>query len=315
MSLSHVTISSDPDAKSVGSSTSLVILSDTRATVVAIPTISPKIAPEAQPSPDYVPALPDYVPESDPEEDPLEDDSPSDDATKTTGLEEIPFSPPYRIHPNGAAIPLWIAAPLPLSPGSSSDYSSSLSGSSSFAPLSPYSEPSHRRSHYVSSSETSHLSSSLPPRKMRRVLAYSSSSASLLPSPLVGPSCKRRRSPTPPLPAAAVSTPYIEMLPPCQRFMGTSSAPREDVHSETTVETRLDDHSEMIREMYEHLLDIPSTRLDDTKHELETLRARVVSSEREIDSLLAKARVVEQRDEIARDRISELEDRLGYAEY
>ncbi|GJV69070.1 reverse transcriptase domain-containing protein [Tanacetum coccineum] len=65
-------------------------------------------------------------------------------------------------------------------------------------------------------------------------------------------------------------------------------------------ETRLDDHSEMIREMYKHLLDMPLTRLETTEHELETLRARVVSSVREISSLYARARPAELRDESSR---------------
>ncbi|GKD26734.1 hypothetical protein Tco_1232948 [Tanacetum coccineum] len=158
--------------------------------------------------------------------------------------------------------------------------------SSSSTPSLPYSRSSRRRSFYVSSSlETSHTSSSPSPL-----------SNSFLPSPSVGPSRKTCRSPTPSLPetVAAVSTPPIEMLPPRKR---------------------LDDHNEMIKEMYEHLLDVPSTRPEDTDHELETLRSRVVSSEREIASLHVRAKVVEQRDEIAKDRISKLDDRLRYAQY
>nr|GEW94299.1 putative reverse transcriptase domain-containing protein [Tanacetum cinerariifolium] len=179
-----------------------------------------------------------------------------------------------------AVIAQWITAPPPLSSDSSSKYLSPLSESSSSSPSSPYSRPSHRRSRYVSSSKTSHPSSSPPPHKRHRILVYSSSSASLPPSPSARPSRKRCRSPTPPLPVteAEVSTPPIEMLPPCERFKGTSFAPQEDVHAETTVEARLDDHSKMIGEMYKHLLNIPSTRLEDTEHELETLRARVVES-------------------------------------
>ncbi|GKB50882.1 hypothetical protein Tco_0901635 [Tanacetum coccineum] len=102
----------------------------------------------------------------------------------------ILFSRPYRIHPNGVrmlltarkrvrappvlspaietAIPQWIAAPSPLSLGSSL-------GSSS-APSSPHSGPSRKRSRpSSSSSKTSHSSSSPPPCKRRRVLIYSSS--------------------------------------------------------------------------------------------------------------------------------------------
>ncbi|GJU48552.1 diacylglycerol kinase 4-like protein [Tanacetum coccineum] len=55
--------------------------------------------------------------------------------------------------------------------------------------------------------------------------------------------------------------------------------------------------------------------LETIEHDLETLRARVVSSKREITSLRGRARAAEPRDEISRDRISELEDGLGYAEY
>nr|GEU74155.1 RNA-directed DNA polymerase, eukaryota, reverse transcriptase zinc-binding domain protein [Tanacetum cinerariifolium] len=235
---------------------------------------------KASPSPNFVPASPDYVSESDPSEDPSKDDSPSDDVSKTAGLEG---THDVDCKKEGMCTTFPFTGYL---------------GSSSSAQLSPYSGPSHRRSRYVSSSsETSHPSSSPPPRKRRRVLAYSSSSASLPPSPYVKPSRKRYMSPTPPLLVAeAVSTPPIEMLPPRKRFMSTSFSPQEDVHGGTTVKARLDDYNEMIGEMYVHLLDIPSTRLDDTKHELETLRARV-------------------REKIARDRISELENRLGYAEY
>ncbi|GKA07893.1 hypothetical protein Tco_0687117 [Tanacetum coccineum] len=91
MSLSHITISSDSNTKSVGSPTSHVILSDSEATVTAILDIAPEIALEAQASSNLVPALPDYVSESDPKEspekDPLEDDSSGDDISETAGLE------------------------------------------------------------------------------------------------------------------------------------------------------------------------------------------------------------------------------------
>nr|GEX29939.1 hypothetical protein [Tanacetum cinerariifolium] len=218
--------------------------------------------------------------EESPEEDPSKDDSSGNDVFKIARLEEIPFGRPYRTHTNK-----WIATPPTLSSGSSLKYSSLLFGSSSSAPSLPYSRPSRKRSHYVSSSlETSHPSSLPPPYKRRRVMVYSSS-ALLPPSPSVGPSRKRCRFATLPLPAiAAVSTPHIEMLPPRK--------------------------SKMIGEMYECLLDIPFTRLEDTKHELENLIARVVLSEREVASLLAKARAAEQRDEISGDKKSKLEDRL-----
>ncbi|GKF14069.1 hypothetical protein Tco_0055531, partial [Tanacetum coccineum] len=120
--------------------------------------------------------------------------------------------------------------------------------------------PSCRRSRVSSSSETSHPPLGSPPHKRRRVLIYSSSSASLSPSPSVEPSRNRCRSPTLPLPLPATA---------------------EGVHAETTAKARLTHHGELIGEMYDHLLEIPLTRLETTKHELEALRARVVSSKLE----------------------------------
>nr|GEU88067.1 hypothetical protein [Tanacetum cinerariifolium] len=267
---------------------------ETKVAIVTIPAIVPEIFQEALASPDYVSTLPDYVSESDPEEEPSEDD-PSDDDVPMTAKLKIPFGRPYHFHLNRAhmlltarkrvhpppalapsietAITKWITTPLLLSSGSSSEYSSVVPS---------YARPSHRRSRYVSlSSETSHSPSSPPPRKRRRVLIYSSSpSASLSPSPSVGPSRKRCRLPAPPLLAtAAVSTPLIKMLPPRNRFKGLSFTPREDAHAKTTIEAKLDDHSEMLGEMYEHLLDMPFSRLEDTEHELQTLRARVIATE------------------------------------
>ncbi|GKE09960.1 hypothetical protein Tco_1413511, partial [Tanacetum coccineum] len=49
--------------------------------------------------------------------------------------------------------------------------------------------------------------------------------------------------------------------------------------------------------------------LETTEHELDTLRAKVISAEQEIASLLARARAAEQQDVISRARISELEHR------
>ncbi|GJS13160.1 hypothetical protein Tco_0407632 [Tanacetum coccineum] len=53
ISLPHITVSSDSDTESVGSSASLVILSDTEALVDVVPAIAPKIGLETPPSPEY----------------------------------------------------------------------------------------------------------------------------------------------------------------------------------------------------------------------------------------------------------------------
>nr|GEU62561.1 putative reverse transcriptase domain-containing protein [Tanacetum cinerariifolium] len=267
---------------------------NTKVAIVSKPAIVPEIFQEALASLEDVLTLPDYVLESDPEEEPSEDDPSNDDVPMTARL-EIPFCRPYHFYLNRAhmlltvrkrvrpppalapaietAITKWITAPLLLSSGSSSEYSSVVPS---------YAKPSYRRSCYVSSSsETSHPPSSPPPRKRRKVLIYSSSpSASLTPSPSIGPSRKRCKLPAPPLLATAVvSTPPIKMLPPRKRFRGISFAPREDAHAKTTIEAKLDDHSEMLGEMYEHLLDMPFSRLEDTEQELQTLRARVITTE------------------------------------
>ncbi|GJS05254.1 hypothetical protein Tco_0321762 [Tanacetum coccineum] len=65
--------------------------------------------------------------------------------------------------------------------------------------------------------------------------------------------------------------------------------------------------------MYEHLLDMPLSRIEETDEELQTLRARVASSEREITSLCARVRATDLSDEssqvslgIVRTRLAEM---------
>ncbi|GJS46144.1 putative reverse transcriptase domain-containing protein [Tanacetum coccineum] len=53
MYVSHISLSSDIDTESIGSSASLVILLDTEAAVAGVPAIAPEIALETPPSPDY----------------------------------------------------------------------------------------------------------------------------------------------------------------------------------------------------------------------------------------------------------------------
>ncbi|GKB14614.1 hypothetical protein Tco_0848537 [Tanacetum coccineum] len=258
MSLSHITISSDSDAESVGSSTLHVILSDSEATVVSIPAIVPEIISGTETSIVTAPTtILDPVLESDPEEpskeDPLEDDSSSEDVAETAGLEvqfapaevELKDLPPhleYAFFEGDDKLPVIIAKDLSVEEkaalikgGHPSRYSSpSLSGSSSYAPSSPYSGPSRRRSR-SSSPSSGHHTQHRHHHLVRGV-----------------------RSLTPPLPsaAAAVSTPPIERLPPRKRFRGTSSAPQEVVHVETTTEARLTHHGELIGEMYDHMLEV-----------------------------------------------------------
>ncbi|GJZ85628.1 hypothetical protein Tco_0650967 [Tanacetum coccineum] len=83
MSLSHITISSEYDAKSTGSSASHVSLSDSEAVIVAVPAIAPEIVPET-----------------------TIDDSSSDDACETAG--------PVAVHATPA--PLQIVYAPPASP-------------------------------------------------------------------------------------------------------------------------------------------------------------------------------------------------------
>ncbi|GJS24132.1 hypothetical protein Tco_0452764 [Tanacetum coccineum] len=59
----------------------------------------------------------------------------------------------------------------------------------------------------------------------------------------------------------------------------------------------------------------PRNRFESAEHELETLRAQVVSINQEITALQARARAAEQRDKIRQDMISKLEYKLEYAEY
>ncbi|GKF20434.1 hypothetical protein Tco_0069072, partial [Tanacetum coccineum] len=100
-------------------------------------------------------------------------------------------APPTLSSATVVAIAQWIMTPPSLSSGSSS-------GSSS-----------------PPSSETPHSTSTSPPRKRLRVLIYSSpSSASLSPPPSFGPSRKRCRLPTPPLPAStAMSLLHTDLVP------------------------------------------------------------------------------------------------------
>ncbi|GJS77164.1 hypothetical protein Tco_0727045 [Tanacetum coccineum] len=149
-----------------------------------------------------------------------------------------------------ADIAQWSAAPLSTPYSSlSSEYSTSMFGSSSAALSVPHFGPSHRRSRYVSSSSSSSTSHSLTrilPRKRHLVSSYST------PPSFDGPSHKRCRSHTTSLPVATLALAVlsyvpVDRLPPRYRFR---------------VEDKLDEQSKMIKCMYEDLLDMPLSRIE-----------------------------------------------------
>ncbi|GJW16247.1 hypothetical protein Tco_0020380 [Tanacetum coccineum] len=280
MSFSTISIPFYFTGESVRSLISLVILSDIEIEVMVVPTILPEIAPEveaimvasptivldlilesaleAEPSkallsPDYVPAspihapaLPAYHPGSDTESEPFEDESeePFEDGA-LDAAEPLPAqvvsAPPVQITPTLPTEPAYVPHVIPrkLSPSSSELSLSSSSKTSS------------------SSSGTSHTPSGPLPRRRHQVSSYS------VPSASVGPSCKRCRSPTTSLPAAA----------------SVLDATAEDtaepiilhVYPGQTVEDRSNEPSEMIGGMYEHLLDMSLFRIEETEEELQAL--------------------------------------------
>nr|GEZ01753.1 hypothetical protein [Tanacetum cinerariifolium] len=77
--------------------------------------------------------------------------------------------------------------------------------------------------------------------------------------------------------------------------------------------------SEAIGEMYEHLLDMTLSRIEETKEELQTLRARVVSLERENSPLRARVKVTKLNDDsirvalqTARNGLAEMRRQVRY---
>ncbi|GJW58739.1 hypothetical protein Tco_0105470 [Tanacetum coccineum] len=215
-----------------------------------------KVEPsEVPPSPDYVPSSPIHLPAS-------PDNHPG------SNTESEPFEDESE----------------PIEDAPKAD-STSLSVSSSATPSVPRSGPSRRRSRHASSSGTSH--SPPGPLSHRRNLVSSYST----PPSLVGSSRKRCMSPTTSPPAAAsvltiLSSVPADCLPPSEPAISP-------VHHGLAVEERLDEKSEVIGEMYEHLLEIPLLRIEGIEEELQTLRARVVSLERENTYLRARVRAAE----------------------
>ncbi|GJW10818.1 hypothetical protein Tco_1576645 [Tanacetum coccineum] len=253
MSYSTILISSDSARESVGSSPSLAA----SAAVVTSPiaTLDLAIESDLEAEPSEAPPSPDYS-------------EPIEDAPEVA--EPLSAQPPLPLGYR-AAIARWSAALLstPYLSHTLED-STSLSGSPLDAPSVPYSRPSSRRSRPISSSSgTSRPSSGPLPRRRYLVLSYSTLSVS------VEPSHKRCRSPTTSRPATTsaptiLSSVLVDRLPPCKRLRGSLAVSYQDVtieaiaepdspptHQGLTVEERLDEQSKAIREMYEHLLDMP----------------------------------------------------------
>ncbi|GKC46917.1 hypothetical protein Tco_1064639 [Tanacetum coccineum] len=269
MSPSTIYISFDTIGESIGSS-AYVILSDSETEVVFVPAILPKVALEAEvalvASPtDVLDLFGPFKAES--------EESSKDDASEAAQPLPAQIVARKTVHPyptlslaTQASIAQWNVIPPP--------------SSSRFSPSSEFSSSSSELSSSSSSSGTLHRPSGPLPRRKCWVSSYST------PSPSVRPSCSR-----------------IHQLYHF-RMSQLRLRPRLTFHMFSMRlqlrETRLDDYSKMIREMYKHLLDMPLTRLETTEHELETLRARVVSSVREISSLHARARATELRDESSR---------------
>ncbi|GJT97041.1 hypothetical protein Tco_1092559 [Tanacetum coccineum] len=230
-------------------------------------------------SPIHAPASPDYHPGPDTESEPFEDESePIEDALEAA--EPLPAQvappPPVQISPTEptptlhiipydtratarmtarpqptlplgyrAAIARWSDAPLStLYPSHSSEYSASLSGSSSAAPSVPRSGPSHRRSRYVSSlsssSGTSHTPPGALPRRRHLISSYSTPPSS------VGPSHKNRSSTT--SLQAAASTPAVlsfvpaDRLPPHKRLRASPDVSNKECYFERRQQQSLPFH-------------------------------------------------------------------------
>nr|GEX71300.1 hypothetical protein [Tanacetum cinerariifolium] len=114
MSLSHIIILSDSDGESVGSSTSHVILSDSRVAVVIVPAIALEISLCTKTTIVSAPtAILDPIlnsnPEESPEEDLSEDDSSSDEVSNTAGPLDVQAAPappaPHQIIPAPPTLP------------------------------------------------------------------------------------------------------------------------------------------------------------------------------------------------------------------
>ncbi|GJX79590.1 hypothetical protein Tco_0327739 [Tanacetum coccineum] len=269
MSSSTIHILADSTSESVGSATSLVILSDTETKVMTPSTVLPVIAPEADAAMVASPTAGlDFVLESDPptapllaghapvssahvpassddhvglasESEPFEDPS-KDNAPKTaTSTPPADLAPTPRIIPHDASLSTWYPLlPLELS-SSPSKLSSSSSSSSESSSSSSKTSPSSEISLH-SSSGTSHTPPGPLPHRRHQLSSYSTPS-----SVSVRPSCKRCKPPTTSPQAVALVSPVLSSIPadrlsPCKRFRGSPAASlQEDTIEATTLRDRV----------------------------------------------------------------------------
>ncbi|GKC08229.1 hypothetical protein Tco_0999839 [Tanacetum coccineum] len=152
-----------------------------------------------------------------------------------------------------------------------------------------------------SSSGTSHTPSGPLPRRIHLVSSYST------PLTSVGLSRKRCRSHTTSLPALA-SAPTVlsyvpaDRLPPRKRFRGSPTISYQDAMVKTTTTSV----SPPV-----HPWQTVEDRIEETKEELHTLRARMASSEKEITSLHARVRAAELSDDSTQVTLETTRTRLA----
>ncbi|GKA66571.1 hypothetical protein Tco_0766379 [Tanacetum coccineum] len=325
-------------SESVGSSISLVVLSDSKIEMTValayIPVVSPKIAPvvEATTIASPVGTLDLTVhldSESDPSEDPPSSDHPLEDSSEKDTPEQ------YK-----ATIARWIATVASRSSSSASTPLASLQ----IVPALP-----RRLAIMVLPGRRFPLVDlTIPSLTRRRVPPYSSSSASHSSSSSDGPSRKRVRSPTTSLSAASHSLATLppiraNLLPPCKRLWGSLSAFHQEISigvsiedstevgyeasiedgTKTTYETSIKATIEVTTEVavkpipHEQIL---AQRIEEIEEEQKTLKDRADTTEAERTALCGRIRSLEISDlslrdtlRVEREAYSRIERRLGFA--
>nr|GEW54591.1 hypothetical protein [Tanacetum cinerariifolium] len=113
--------------------------------------------------------------------------------------------------------------------------------------------------------------------------------------------------------SSILSSVPVDQLPPRKRLRGLVVVSYQDVtieaitepaisliHYGLTVEEILDEHNEVIGEMYDNLLEIRLPKIKEIEEKFRTLRARVVSSKRENISLHARVKAAKLSDDSTR---------------